>query len=158
MEDKGPLRTAVAKAIFLPCGDERGIDSWSLEASGGENFDKRCRDFGRRQNRGISEILGGRRLKSPVRCYFNRAERAMTVKRIGVLVECSGAEWRQNDNLLIPYAIRSSLLTACLTVVLTMCRFGNFIEIMSKCLSKIKCCVQTVLYAKVTGVRNILLI
>ena len=31
-------------------------------------------------------------------------QRAMTVKRIGVLVECSGAERRQNDNLLIPYA------------------------------------------------------
>ena len=26
------------------------------------------------------------------------------VKRIGVLMECSGAERRQNDNLLIPYA------------------------------------------------------
>jgi len=25
-------------------------------------------------------------------------------KRIGVLMECSGAERRQNDNLLIPYA------------------------------------------------------
>ena len=41
----GPLRTAVAKAIMLPCGDKRGIDCWSLVASGGENFDKRCRDF-----------------------------------------------------------------------------------------------------------------
>ena len=30
-------------------------------ASGGENFDKRCRDFRRRQNRGISEILGGKK-------------------------------------------------------------------------------------------------
>jgi hypothetical protein len=35
--------------------------------SGGENFEKRCRDFIRRKNRGISEILGGRRLKSPDR-------------------------------------------------------------------------------------------
>ena len=28
----------------------------------------------------------------------------MTVKRIDVLMECSGAERRQNDKLLIPYA------------------------------------------------------
>ena len=53
-----------------PCG-VWGITSWSLVASGGENFDKRCRDFRRRQNRGISEILGGRRLKSPDRFPLN---------------------------------------------------------------------------------------
>ena len=35
--------------------------------SGGENFDKRCRDFVRRKDRGISEILVERRLKSPDR-------------------------------------------------------------------------------------------
>ena len=40
-------------------------------------------------------------------------------KRIGVLMECSGAERRQNDNLLIPCAIRASLLTACPAEVLT---------------------------------------
>ena len=40
-------------------------------------------------------------------------------KRIGVLMKCSGAERRQNDNLLIPYAQRASLLTTCLTEVLT---------------------------------------
>ena len=28
----------------------------------------------------------------------------MDVKRIGVLEECSEAEWSQNDNLLIPLA------------------------------------------------------
>ena len=39
-------------------------------------------------------------------------------KRIGVLMECCGAERRQNDNLLIPYAHRASLLTTCLTEVL----------------------------------------
>ena len=63
-------------------------------ASGGENFDKRCRDFVRRKNRGISEILGGRRLKSPDRYLFNRAERVMDEKRIGVLVgvQRSGTE------------------------------------------------------------------
>ena len=53
-----------------PCG-VWGTTSWSLVASGGENFDKRCRDFRRRQNRGISEILGGRRLKSPDRFPLN---------------------------------------------------------------------------------------
>ena len=75
--------------------------------SGGENFDKRCRDFRRRQNRGISEILGGRRLKSPDRfSLYILAEGGDIVdwKRIDVLMECSGAERRQNDNLLIPCA------------------------------------------------------
>ena len=37
--------TACSLSVILPCGDKRGIDSWSLVASGGENFDKRCRDF-----------------------------------------------------------------------------------------------------------------
>jgi len=36
------------------------------------------------------------------RCLFNRAERVMDGKRIGVLEECSEAERSQNDNLLIP--------------------------------------------------------
>jgi len=36
--------------------------------------------------------------------FLYRAKRALTVKRIGVLLECSGAERKQNDNLLIPYA------------------------------------------------------
>ena len=40
-------------------------------------------------------------------------------KRIDVLTECSGAERRQNGNLLIPYAHNTSLLTTCLTEVLT---------------------------------------
>ena len=30
---------------YLPLCGPRGITSWSLVASGGENFDKRCRDF-----------------------------------------------------------------------------------------------------------------
>lgn len=49
--------------------------------SGGENFEKRCRDFVRRKNRGISKILGGRRLKSPDRYLFIRAERVILEKR-----------------------------------------------------------------------------
>ena len=36
--------------------------------------------------------------------FLYRAERVMDVKRIGVLEECSEAEWSQNDNLLIPLA------------------------------------------------------
>ena len=40
-------------------------------------------------------------------------------KRIGVLMECSGAERRRNDNRLIPYAHRASLRTACPAEVLT---------------------------------------
>ena len=54
-EDEGPLRTAVAKAIILPCGDKRGIDQ--LESY----------DFGAER----------KRLKAPDRCLFNRAERVM---------------------------------------------------------------------------------
>ena len=50
-----------------PVGIRGALTSWSLMTSGGENFDKRCRDFLRRKNRGISEILGERRLKSPDR-------------------------------------------------------------------------------------------
>ena len=52
--------------------------------SGGENFDKRCRDFVRRKNRGISEILGGRRLKSPDRfsVYILAKGRDIVVGRI----------------------------------------------------------------------------
>ena len=57
-------RQGLLSVVILPCG-AGGITSWSLVASGGENFDKRCRDFRRRQNRGISEILGGRRRMSP---------------------------------------------------------------------------------------------
>lgn len=57
----GPLRTAVAKAIILPLW---GITSLSLTASGGANLGEGCRDFVRRQNRGIRKICGGRRLKS----------------------------------------------------------------------------------------------
>ena len=63
-------RHGLLSVVILPCG-VGGIDSWSLVASGGENLDQRCRDFRRRQNRGISEILGGRRLKSPDRFSLN---------------------------------------------------------------------------------------
>ena len=54
-KDEGPLRTAVAKAIILPCGDKMGIDQ--LESY----------DFGAER----------KRLKSPDCFLFNRAKRVM---------------------------------------------------------------------------------
>ena len=62
---------------MLPCGDKRGIDCWSLVASGGENFDKRCRDYPLWRNRGISEILGGGEEDSSLQtavCLIERSE------------------------------------------------------------------------------------
>ena len=82
----------------------RGITSWSLETFGGENVAYGRRDFSRRQNRGVRNILGGERLKSPDRFPLIRATASYGCKRIGVLLECSRAERKQNDNLLIPYA------------------------------------------------------
>ena len=38
-------RHSLLSGDFLPLWGPRGITSWSLVASGGENFDKRCRDF-----------------------------------------------------------------------------------------------------------------
>ena len=49
---------------YLPLWGPRGITSLSLTASGGANLGEGCRDFVRRQNRGIRKICGGRRLKS----------------------------------------------------------------------------------------------
>ena len=68
--------TPCSLAFILPCG-VGGITSLSLTASGGANLGEGCRDFVRRQNRGIRKICGGRRLKSQDRCLFNRAERVM---------------------------------------------------------------------------------
>ena len=85
-----------------PCG-VWGITSWSLVASGGENFDKRCRDFRRRQNRGISEILGWRRLKSPDHILFNLAKRVMDGRGLAFsVVQRSGTEakWQSSDTAL----------------------------------------------------------
>ena len=74
---------------------------WLLEE---EILHKERRDFVRRQNRGVRKICRRRKAKVSRPLFFNRAERALTVKRIGVLMECSGAERKQNDNLLIPLA------------------------------------------------------
>ena len=55
----------------------------------------------------FARFAGGERRKSPDRfSLYILAEGGDIVdgKRIGVLMECSGAERRQNDNLLIPYA------------------------------------------------------
>ena len=69
-------------------------------ASGGENFDKRCRDFRHWQNRGISEILGGGRLKSPDRCLFNRAERVMDGRGLTECRSAADAGWQSSDTAL----------------------------------------------------------
>ena len=95
-------RHCLLSVDYLPLWGPRGITSLSLMASGGANLGEGCRDFVRRKNRGIRKICGGRRLKSQDRYLFNRAKRVLTVKRIGVLEECSEAKRSQNDNLLIP--------------------------------------------------------
>ena len=47
----------------------------------------------------------GESLQTPSPLYILAEGRdIIDVKRIGVLMECSGAERRQNDNLLIPCA------------------------------------------------------
>ena len=70
-------RHSLLSGDYLPLWGPRGITSLSLTASGGANLGEGCRDFVRRQNRGIRKICGGRRLKSPDRCLFNRAKRVM---------------------------------------------------------------------------------
>ena len=52
----------------------------------------------------FAKFAGGKRRKSPDRFSLIRAAASYGVKRIGFLVECSGAERRQNDNRLIPLA------------------------------------------------------
>ena len=78
---------------------------WLLEE---EILHKERRDFVRRQNRGVRKICRRRKTKvsRPLFFLYILAEGGDIVdgKRIGVLMECSGAERRQNDNLLIPYA------------------------------------------------------
>ena len=59
--------------------------------SGGENREKRCRDFVRRKNRGISAILGGRRLKSPDRFCLIERQRVIDWKRIDFMLELAEA-------------------------------------------------------------------
>ena len=84
--------------------------------SGGENFDKRCRDFVRRQNRGVRKICrGGKRRKSPDRCLFNRAERVMNGRGLTGCRSVAEAAWQSSDTAL---PIRASLLTAVLAEVL----------------------------------------
>ena len=94
-------------------------------ASGGENFDKRCRDFRLWQNRGISEILGGRRLKSPDRCLFNRAERVMNGRGLTGCRSVAEAA-RQSSDTALP--IRVSLLTAVLAEVLPGVLFVRWVQ------------------------------
>ena len=50
-------RHGLLSDVHSPCG-VWGITNWSLVASGGENFDKRCRDFRRRQKRNLRNSRG----------------------------------------------------------------------------------------------------
>ena len=70
---------------------------WLLEE---EILHKERRDFVRRQNRGISEILGGRRLKSPDRCLFNRAKRVMDGRGLPGCRSAADAGWQSSDTAL----------------------------------------------------------
>ena len=117
-------RHCLLSDVHSPCG-VWGITNWSLVASGGENFDKRCRDFRRRQNRGISEILGGRRLKSPDRCLFNRAKRVMNGRGLTECRSAADASWQSSDTAL---PIRASLLTACPAEVLPGVLFVRVVQ------------------------------
>ncbi len=68
-------RHCLLSVDYLPLWGPRGITSLSLTASGGANLGEGCRDFVRRQNRGIRKICGGRRLKSQDRfCFIERSE------------------------------------------------------------------------------------
>ena len=99
--------TACSLSIILPCG-VGGIDQL-------ESFDFRRREILHRNVEILAvgkiaefaRFAGGERRKSPDRCFlYILAEGGDIIdgKRIGVLMECSGAERRQNDNLLIPCA------------------------------------------------------
>ena len=74
----GPLRTAVAKAIILPLWGLRGIDQ--LESY----------DFGAER----------KRLKSPDRCLFNRAERVMNGRGLTGCRSVAEAAWQSSDTAL----------------------------------------------------------
>ena len=105
-----PERTDVRARHYLLSGDHSPL--WGrghrpagvFWLSGEEILHKERRDFGRRQNRGVRKICRRRKTKVSRPLLFNRAERVLIVKRIGVLEECSEAERSQNDNLLIPLA------------------------------------------------------
>ena len=100
-----PLCTAVAKAVILPLWGPRGIDQLESFGFWRRKFCiKNAEIFAVGKIAEFAKFAGGKRRKSPDRYLFYRAERALTVKRIGVLLECSEAERKQNDNLLIPYA------------------------------------------------------
>ena len=76
-KDDDPFEMRVAKAIALPCGDERGIEM--LESFGfrrREILHRNVEIFAVGKIAEFARFAGGERRKSPVRCCFNRAERA----------------------------------------------------------------------------------
>jgi hypothetical protein len=104
-------RHCLLSVDYLPLWGPRGITSLSLTASGGANLGEGCRDFVRRQNRGVRKICRGKRRKSPNRFSLNRA--------------AASYKSEEGVSLLIPLAHRASLLTALLAEVLT----GRFIKL-----------------------------
>ena len=86
-----------------------GIDQLeSFDFRRREILHKERRDFVRRQNRGVRKICRGGKDESLQTAFvlyiLAKGEDIVDGKRIGVLMECSGAERRRNDNRLIPYA------------------------------------------------------
>ena len=94
-------------------------------ASGGANLGEGCRDFVRRQNRGIRKICGGRRLKSQDRYLFNRAEGVMNGRGLTGCRSVAEAAWQSSDTAL---PIRASLLTACPAEVLPGVLFVRWVQ------------------------------
>ena len=100
-KDEGPLRTALAKAIFLPLWGLRGIDQ--LESFG---FWRRKFCIKNAEILSVGKIAefakfaGGKRRKSPDRCLFNRAERVMNVRGLTGCRSVAEAAWQSSDTAL----------------------------------------------------------
>ena len=99
--------TACSLSVILPCG-VGGIDQLeSFDFRGREILHKNVEIFAVGKIAEFARFAGGERRKSPDRLPFIYPAKGGDIvdgKRIGVLMECSGAERRRNDNRLIPYA------------------------------------------------------
>ena len=70
--------------------------------SGGENRDKRCRDFVRRQNRGVRKICRGKKTKVSRPLYFHILAEGGDVidgRIVDILLELAEASWQQSVSL-----------------------------------------------------------
>ena len=96
--------TACSLSIILPCG-VGGIDQLeSFGFRGRKSCIKNVEIFAVGKIAEFARFAGGERRKSPDRFSLIRAAASYGGRRIGFLVECSGAERRQDDNRLIPLA------------------------------------------------------